>query len=333
MIETSELGRKLVESRLHGRQHRLGRIRRDGGKLNARCSDADCRDTIGEQVENKVATARLDRRRQAEVSAKVFDGSRARRIEQGGQADGIGGIIGDFHEGLCVVGHAPHRDAEGPGIGIGLIVERERRPRRQCAKDCGEAADPFFLAGNRRVRQEDPPRVEGGDRMPDQLVGGRAVAQRQSLQPDSPVVIGRVWCPGERSWIGRRSGGEWCGRGGGNRRGERADRCSSATVPRGGGKGAGVVVNGDQQAPLRPPGDQRVQVGARGQVVSQRIRREHDAPEDGRSRWCTRPGLEIETHTAPCLAGGQSGPVDPPRLDAGRAAIETGRNHGQHGTG
>ena len=99
------------------------------------------------------------------------------------------------------------------------------------------------------------------------------------------------------------------------------------------GEGGGVVVDRQQQAALGPPGDQCVEVGAGGQVVSQRIGREHDTAEYRRSGRSTRPGLEVETHAAPRLAGSQSGPIDPPRLGAGRTVVQTGRDHGQHGTG
>ena len=95
--------------------------------------------------------------------------------------------------------HAPDGDAKRPGIGIGLARGRDRRPGGERTQHAGEAAKPFLMAGGRLVRQEDPSRIEGRDRVAQRLVGGRSITEGHRRQPDLPVGAGGIqvagrWC-------------------------------------------------------------------------------------------------------------------------------------------
>ena len=76
-----------------------------------------------------------------------------------------------------------------------------------------------------------------------------------------------------------------------------------------------------------------VQIGTCGQVVSQRIGRQLDSPQQDRHVGTDGPGLEIQPHAPPGLAGGQSREINTPRFGAHGAAMENRRRKRQHRTG
>ena len=80
---------------------------------------------------------------------------------------------------------------------------------------------------------------------------------------------------------------------------------------------------------MRPGGDQRIEVGTGGQVVRERLGREGCSAQYQRRAGPTRPVLEIKPDTAPRLAGWKGRSIDSPGLAAGRAAVQTGGNHGE----
>ncbi len=82
---------------------------------------------------------------------------------------------------------------------------------------------------------------------------------------------------------------------------------------------------------MRPRRDQRVEIGAGGQIVRQGVCRERHSAENHRCIGTARPDLKIEADAAPGLAGGEPGSIDPASLVAAGAAFEPGRNHRKNG--
>ena len=99
-IEPGELDGQLAIAGFHAGQDRFRRIGRDRGELDLRAPDPDGGDAEGEQVEDQLTPPRDGLRDQPEIAAEVLDRRRGRRVEDPGQPDRIGRVVGDLQERL-----------------------------------------------------------------------------------------------------------------------------------------------------------------------------------------------------------------------------------------
>ena len=223
---------------------------------------------------------------------------------------------------------------KGLGLGSAWASSGTRRPGGQGAKNAGEAAEPFLVAGDGLVPRGRPTVHRG------RPVHGPAARRRPDRRPAArpsarPAVFARgLGVPG----------------GVPNRRADRAgsddgdEEIDADERAASGGSSAScadrrvrecgrVVVDRQEQAPSCPAGDERVEVGAGGQVVAQGVGRQRrprgiPAERPERSARLADPAPRSATPGWEPVR-----PIDPPRLDAGRAAVQAGRHHGQHRTG
>ena len=100
-----------------------------------------------------------------------------RRVEDAGQPDRIGRVVGDLEEGLRGIAQGPHRNP----VVLLIAADQDRlgRPGRQGAKHGGEPANSLLVTGDGRHRQDDPVGIDRGQGVAQRLVGGNAVTQRQ----------------------------------------------------------------------------------------------------------------------------------------------------------
>ena len=76
-----------------------------------RGADPDGGDTVGEQVDHKLAPARDGLGNEPEIASEILDGARGRGVQDARKPDRIRRVVGDFEEGLGLVAQGPHGDS------------------------------------------------------------------------------------------------------------------------------------------------------------------------------------------------------------------------------